>query len=350
MYSKDQLQQVQQSPIASPMAKLYGAGLMQENARMQNNPLAKEVMAQPLPTPPVAQAPVDPRMGVASIATRPDMTQMAGGGIIAFADEGVVPPAETPKSNASVYDKVISKGLDDYLSGKNTATEAIKEAQIQEAKNIQADKDRQLGLAMMEGGFKGLQNTSPYFGVGLGTLGSGVVGSYAKQEQGISEAEKEMRKEKLEAQKADEARQSDIFGKAMTLKEMEGIKQIQLTNAQAQQEANRLERQRQLRDRVTTNLQTKIDSLYGKWAKDNVQLMNDPDNSKRDALYEAAAKKIYSQTPADELEIIGKKDWNVQAPKAVTYPMVTQNPVAGTIYQTARGPAKWDGKQFIPVQ
>jgi hypothetical protein len=274
MYSKDQLQQVQQSPIASPMAKLYGAGLMQENARMQNNPLAKQVMAQPLPTPmaqaPVDQTPTDPRMGVASIATRPDMTQMAGGGIIAFAEGDSVPAPDTK----SVYDKVIAKGLDDYLSGKNTATEAIKEAQIQEAKSIQADKDRQLGLAMLEGGFKGLQNTSPYFGVGLGVLGSGVVGSYAKQQQGISEAEKEMRKEKLEAQKADEARQSEIFGKTMTLKEMEGMKQAQLKSAEATQEANRLIRKQDI-DRQAqvafanaydTNLKTLMSSPANKIA------------------------------------------------------------------------------------
>ena len=46
------------------------------------------------------------------------------------------------------------------------------------------------------------------------------------------------------------------------------------------------------------------------------------------------------------------KSYNLGTPetKATQYPMVTANPVVGTIYQTAKGPAKWDGKQFTSVQ
>jgi hypothetical protein len=363
MYSKDQLQQVQQSPIASPMAKLYGAGLMQENTRMQDNPMAKQVMAQPLPTPPV-QNPIDPRVGVASIATPPDMTQMAGGGIIAFVGGGdtakdgdvLTPPegydmgaenkpeakptmekAPAPKAKSparasdlasddylrNINHQVLTKGLQDYLSGKNTASEAIKEAQIQEAKSIQADKDRQLGLAMLEGGFKGLQNTSPYFGVGLGTLGSGVVGSYAKQQQTISEAEKEMRKEKLEAQKADEARQSDIFGKAMGVEGTLASKDIGLAQIRSNQANMDAMRREALGQKITQNIQTQVSNLYGKLSKERPDLLATQEG--QDQLQAEALRRVLAITPQSQLQLAGY-DMSALTPQAPTTGQFTYDP------------------------
>ena len=196
MYSPEQLQQVQQSPNATPLAKSYGAGLQQIDNRIQANPQAKQILAQPLPLPqvPPTNIPnetINPmaRSGVASIATPPGLTQMAGGGIVAFADEGLVQDKNSDEYLKSVNNQVLAKGLQDYLSGANKATEAIKPDIEAEKASIQADKDRQLGMALLEGGFRGLQNLSPYAAVGLGRLGEGVVGSYAKQGKDISGAE-----------------------------------------------------------------------------------------------------------------------------------------------------------------
>ena len=38
------------------------------------------------------------------------------------------------------------------------------------------------------------------------------------------------------------------------------------------------------------------------------------------------------------------------APKALPMPSTPKNAIVGQIYQTSKGLAKWDGKQFIPVQ
>ena len=38
------------------------------------------------------------------------------------------------------------------------------------------------------------------------------------------------------------------------------------------------------------------------------------------------------------------------APKALPMPSTPKDAIVGQIYQTSKGMAKWDGKQFIPVQ
>ena len=96
-YSNQQLQQVQNSPNATPLEKVIATGDLGERNYITSNPEAKNVFARPIqampqvpPTPQqMAMMPQD-RSGLGSISTGP-MTQMAGGGIIAFADTGAVP-------------------------------------------------------------------------------------------------------------------------------------------------------------------------------------------------------------------------------------------------------------------
>ena len=357
MYSKEQLQEVQQSPTASPMAKLYGAGLQQTDNRMQANPMAKQVLAQPLPTPTVDQSML-PRVGVDQIATPPAMTQMAGGGIIAFLGGGdtnnggdvLTPPpgydvnAENqptekaaPKSKSparasdlayddklrEVTSKIMTQGLSDYLSGKNTATQAIKESQAQEAAAIKADKDRQLGLALLAGGFRGLQNTSPYAAVGLGQLGEGVVSSYMKQGQGISEAEKEMRKEAIEAQKADEARQSDIFGKAMGVQGTLAARDVSLAGIKSNQANIDAMRKEALGQKITQNIQTQVSNLYGKLSKERPDLLSTQEG--QDQLQAEALRRVLAITPQSQLQLAGY-DMSALTPQAPTTGQFTYDP------------------------
>ena len=84
MMSDQQLQQVQQNPASSPIAKIDAQGLQQMHGYIKNNPIAAQQAKQPLPPPQqVAQAPMN-RTGLGAIGTG-DMTQMAGVWIIAGA-------------------------------------------------------------------------------------------------------------------------------------------------------------------------------------------------------------------------------------------------------------------------
>lgn len=92
MMSDQQLNQVQQNPISSPMAKINAQGLEQLHGYLQGNPQAAQMMrnappSQGMPAPGQAAAMPPYRSGVAAIGTG-NMTQMAGGGIIALAGGG----------------------------------------------------------------------------------------------------------------------------------------------------------------------------------------------------------------------------------------------------------------------
>jgi len=84
MFSPEQLNAVEQSQYASPLAKLVASGYQQEDQRLQNNPIAVKAALSP-PTP------IPQRTGVDQIATPPSMTKMAGGGLLAFAAGDVTP-------------------------------------------------------------------------------------------------------------------------------------------------------------------------------------------------------------------------------------------------------------------
>ena len=90
-YSNEQLNKVQQSPYSTPLAKVVAGGELGMHNYITANPEAKNIFAQPLqalpqvpPTPMQTAMIPQNRVGLDTIATG-DTTDMAGGGIIAFA-------------------------------------------------------------------------------------------------------------------------------------------------------------------------------------------------------------------------------------------------------------------------
>jgi hypothetical protein len=132
-YSDPQLQNVIKSPASSMMADIYAQSLLKDRAYLKSNPMAanlinQQQMPQGLPqqmpqgmppgmpqTPPMAspdQMAMAPqgRIGLDAIGTG-DTVQMAGGGILAFADEGEVPEPTSSKFGdlmRSIYKKTIT--------------------------------------------------------------------------------------------------------------------------------------------------------------------------------------------------------------------------------------------------
>jgi len=114
-YTDDQLQNVIKSPASSLMADMYAQSLLNDRAYLKANPMAANVMNQPLPISPMpapAQMAMAPqtRVGLDAIGTG-DTVQMAGGGILAFAEEGEVPEPTSSKFGdlmRSIYKKTIT--------------------------------------------------------------------------------------------------------------------------------------------------------------------------------------------------------------------------------------------------
>jgi hypothetical protein len=137
-YSDPQLQNVIKSPASSMMADIYAQSLLKDRAYLKSNPMAANLINQqqmpqsqqiqqmpqgtppgmpqtsPLPSPDqMAMAPQS-RIGLDSIGTG-EMTQMAGGGILAFAKDGSVPEVDDEVATSkfgdlmrSIYEKTVT--------------------------------------------------------------------------------------------------------------------------------------------------------------------------------------------------------------------------------------------------
>ena len=85
-YSDDQLKKTLASPFSSPIADIAAQGELQENAYTRANPLAAtqipQTPPQAIPNPLIMGQAPEIRAGLAAVGTN-DMTQMAGGGLLA---------------------------------------------------------------------------------------------------------------------------------------------------------------------------------------------------------------------------------------------------------------------------
>ena len=131
MYSDQQLQQVPQSPVSTPIDNMYAQGLMQERAYNRGNPQAAPQVAglmQPMqPGRPMPQN-VPQQAGLAAAPTG-NMTQMAEGGIASFAKGEDVPEEKMPTMADVIKQFTDKKGNVDYgkagvalMSMENPAT------------------------------------------------------------------------------------------------------------------------------------------------------------------------------------------------------------------------------------
>lgn len=230
-YSQDQLQKVEKSPIASPLEKVIASGELGLQNYIKSNPESKNIFGQPMPPQP-QQMPPSPqqmammpqnRAGLDTIGTD-NMTQMAGGGIIAFADTGAVPPAADPADqyfdiNPKTKEKSFSvdKFLFGQLSNKGpSVSDAImKDVQAQRdamelaRKGQESNKWLNVGSAL-------LSSKSPFFTQALGEAGQAYTKSQDESAKDLATRQSEITKSELLAAEKDEAAQARMVGLAIT--------------------------------------------------------------------------------------------------------------------------------------
>jgi hypothetical protein len=194
-FNQEQLNKVQKSPYSTPLAKVVATGELGLQNYIKANPEAKQLFAsqtppqmppQQMPSPQQMAMLPQNRAGLDNIATD-DMTQMAGGGIIAFADEGAVPPVQDPTTDWFKIDpktKEKSFDIDKFLFSQATskvpsASEAIKEdIKTQKQALADAEKTRERNKWLNVGSAL-LQSKSPFWQVGAGEA----LGAYTKSEE-----------------------------------------------------------------------------------------------------------------------------------------------------------------------
>lgn len=318
MMSDQQLGQVQQNPTSSPMAKMNAQGLEQLHGYIHNNPQAGQMIQQGMPQQ-MAQVPQD-RSGVASIATPPQMTQMAGGGIIAFADEGAVKDPAIPRTKSGELDwaSILAPRLAEEQSGKGSVSEAYKPL----AQTAQEDIAQQKAMLMPELATRfglGLMNSQGGRGGSLlnktlqdvGVSGLGAVQGMTSNLKDINAAKKTLQQGTIEATKADQQRRDQLTGVLAQVYGTEQAKKIGLAQAAATRQAGLDAKQAALVNSASSNYATQVKGAFdemSKLQKNSFALENNPQE-----LWNEARRQVYETLPQQTRDLL-----QLAAPKAVT--------------------------------
>jgi hypothetical protein len=261
---------------------------------------------------------------------------------------------ETIKTNKKGAPSLSTKEEPDELTSMirelyKTAT--VKDATKDEISQIKADmaaRKKAMGSeALTRFGLGMMSGSSPYALTNIGKAGSEAL-DYMSKQMGLNQADTKLLLEQaVEAQKADEARRLGLAGVLQTAKTAKENKELTMlgVNAQLAQAAQAKEDTNKLAyTKLYGDLKKDFATQLYRGNKDRSQELSD---DQIDALSDKMAIQTLANSP-DAAKYLGLKP--SAAPKALPMPSTPKDAIVGQIYQTSKGMAKWDGKQFIPVQ
>lgn len=336
--------------------------------RMAMNPETDEIMA-----------PAFGRSGIASIGTGnmvPDeMPAGAGGGIVAFADRGVVNLKNSRVDDVDARRKAAEERL--AQSFKNL----YQEEPFKESKSSEAELRKELtesarmnpyaaltnaGFAMMKGSSDPTKRGN--FLAELGEAGEAGLGTYARGKANEAEMKRALSGQVEKREIAKYGRDVAMHNALQSYIGQLDAKDLGKLNANLTAQLAASGRESTEYNRAENNYRTAIQRRIDSLIRDD----------KNKAIYEQNPKQIEREaeafvrrnTTARTLKILGidpdeapKEDPNadkgapkpgtpapkVDKPQYLPMPKSAADAVVGKVYNTARGPAKWDGKQFIPI-
>jgi hypothetical protein len=349
-YSDPQLQNVIKSPASSLMADIYAQSLLKDRAYLKSNPMAanlinQQTMPQGLPqqmpqgmppgmppgvpqTPPMpspdqmAMAPQN-RIGLDSIGTG-EMTQMAGGGLLAFADGDVVPSSTSLPSidpNIIPKDKKGDYDWDTYIAqklSKKYEESPITKAQREALEAGIAERKKGMGYeGLTRFGLDLMAGTSPYALTNVGKAGASALEFMSGEGKDIAKDREKLLELKSTAEKNQEARDAQMLGYAIQADTAKKNKILQMQQISATREATAA-------SQLATNQQNAA-KLYG-------------DNMVKNVL---SLRKYYSDTglPVDENDLQAEAErLTYNAFKAAPKGSVMADYMAGVPAPEARKP------------
>jgi hypothetical protein len=236
-YSDQQLQQVQKSNYSEPIDKLYAQGLQIDHGHMRSNPEAAKLMAQPQGMPP-------PQMAGLGNAPTGDVIpqQFAAGGIMAFADEGEVPPAKNPVDDAlAMYaDKSgkvdLNKAALALLGQAQSGKEATKDERAAIEKSLKEHNDIGSARALTRFGLSLAAQPGQYLGQNVAAAGLNTLNTYEKEVAAERELKRQLAKLDAEGAAKDDARRLSLAGTLLQIQGQRDMKMAALANAPSQED------------------------------------------------------------------------------------------------------------------
>jgi len=254
MYSDQQLQQVPQSPVSTPIDDMYAQGLMQERAYNRSNPQAAPQAAslmQSSPMQPGLPMPqnVPQQAGLAAAPTG-NMTQMASGGIASFAEAGDVPEGKTPSMADVIKQFTDKKGNVDYgkagvalMSMENPATkqralekEELKQSIAEQKGMINPAFVTRFGLNMMNAPAGQPGGTFSQLASNVGRSGLAALGPFEKETNAILGLKRELAQMDSKGIAADNKERLEKAGELIKIQSNLDMKNAQLAAAGASRE------------------------------------------------------------------------------------------------------------------
>jgi hypothetical protein len=362
MLDTKQLTEMLNNPNLNPIeVSAIQEELMLRN-RMENNPQTAEIM------------------GLDSIPTGDMVPEegMAGGGIIAFAkggDSGAASSRDTRSAYQQFLEENVRKQIEGQMSGNPFAKSQALEAEY--AKEMADRKARSPYEALAMAGLGAMSGTSPHMMTNFGLGGIEGLKSMQRSSAENSADRKLLLAQQVEAEKAENARKSGLTGQMQTSLGQLYAKDTAADSALATRAlANATKGSTDYAkaqsvykdlfnntfDELTKNAAP--GKIYYKKYKDN------PDQLKKDAAQIAQDQlRTVNPTLAEQLNFVpvklppapadnpnpsapskSKSALPASAPVALPMPKSAKDAIVGQVYNTGRGPAQWDGKQFIPIQ
>jgi len=256
-FNQEQLNKVQKSPYATPLAKVVATGELGLQNYIKANPESKNVFAQlpqqmpqPMPSPQQMAMMPQNRAGLDTIATD-DMTQMAGGGLLAFVGGGDTstdgmdmsgyPATPGPQGlygidpmkadAATLIRQQLLSSIPESEAAKKQR-EALESSIAKREKSRDSDKWTQLGLNL-------LKQNGPFLGVNLGNAGAETLDYLSKRDDLSDKQRQELLKLAVEQDKNKLTRDDQMLQNLNTVEANKATKMYQIESLKIQKQAQK---------------------------------------------------------------------------------------------------------------
>jgi hypothetical protein len=328
MMPTEQLQELLNNPQLSPMEVAEIEKMLMLRARIESNPQAQNIMGGGLDTAPSG-----------------DMFEAAGGGIVAFAKGGLKRPEDEMDYRDLIRKRLAAQETADPFAKTEAEVQAIR-------KEMATRKERSPYEALTMAGLGTLAGTSQYGLTNLGLGGLEGAKSYSRSMAQDAADNKLLLQQQVEADKAKYARDTGNLNALIAAQGQKDTKEIGLLNARvAGATASEAAKTRAFNQAQLGYLNAIAQEKKAIAANAKAQY-----TEMTDAEIDAIAQKNVQAKLSPEFKkvLFGEKEM-FNAPAAggaapaapLPMPKDKSKAVKGALYNTARGPAIWDGKQFV---
>jgi hypothetical protein len=313
--------------------------------RMLGNPQAQEIMA-----------PAEGRSGIGAISTGNMVPEegMAGGGIVAFAQGGLKRPETEMDYTDLIKQRLAAMDTGNPFAKSEEETQAIR-------KSMEERKTKSPWEALAMAGLGTMAGTSQYGLTNVAQGGMEGLKSYSRSAAENAADQKLLLQQQVEAEKGKYARDTGNLNALIQAQSAKDTKALGLLNAKNTASATAANQEYNNFLKASTIYSNAVTAEKRNLYKANKDKFNyDVDNAELDM---EARANVARTMPKIAAVVGGGAPTNpIDAPDPKANPGAKTDPksllpmpqtkdalVKGKSYNTSKGPAKWDGSQFIPI-